>query len=43
MAIVATRKVKLARKVQVVERMEVNGDDQRHSSDVDTSHPQVVF
>jgi hypothetical protein len=42
MAIIATSKVKLARKVQVDKCMEVNGDDQKHSSDVDASHLQGI-
>jgi protein SMG6 len=40
-AIVAVSKVKLARKAQVDERMEVDGDDWRQNSNADASHPQV--
>jgi protein SMG6 len=41
-AIVAASKVKLTRKAQADECMEVDGDDWRRSSDVDTSNPQSV-
>ena len=41
-AIIAASKVKLARKAQADERMEVDGDDRRRSSDVDASNPQGI-
>ena len=41
-AIAAATKVKLAREVQADDRMEVNRDERRRSSDVDPSNPQGV-
>jgi protein SMG6 len=41
-ALAAATKVKLARKAQADDRMEVDGDDRRRSSDVDPSNPQGV-
>ncbi|KAH9053859.1 hypothetical protein EDB87DRAFT_1676684 [Lactarius vividus] len=39
-AIAAATKVKLAKKAQADERMEVDGEERRRSSDVDASNPQ---
>ena len=41
-AIAAATKVKLAKKAQADDRMEVDGDERRRSSDVDPSNPQGV-
>ncbi|KAH9028113.1 hypothetical protein EDB85DRAFT_2074672 [Lactarius pseudohatsudake] len=41
-AIAAATKVKLAKKAQADERMEVDGEERRRSSDVDASNPQAL-
>jgi len=41
-AIAAATKVKLAKKAQADERMEIDGEERRRSSDVDASNPQGI-